>query len=71
MRWNKCHIYGTPNTINACRSTQNPNLPNAITMYEDLNIEWLKAQLDPVSGYPDGYKGNSRNFKKSHSLYAP
>ena len=45
MRWDKCHIYGTPSTINACRSTQNPKLPGAITMHEDLDIEWLKAPI--------------------------
>ena len=45
LRWKKCHLYGTPNTINACRSTQNPNLPEAITIHRDLNIEWLKAPI--------------------------
>ena len=45
LRWNKCHIYGTPSTINACRTTQNPKFPNAITVHEDLNIEWLKAPI--------------------------
>ena len=45
LRWTKCHIYGTPSTINACRSTQNPNFPNEITVHDDLNIEWLKAPI--------------------------
>ena len=42
LRWEKWHLYGT---INVCRSTQNPNLPEAITVHMDLNIEWLK---DPI-----------------------
>ena len=70
LRWKKCHLYGTPNTINAPRSTQNKNLPEAITLHKDLNIEWLKAPIGSNKWVSQWLQRNSPIFKKSHKLYA-
>ena len=45
LRWTKCHLYGTPKTINFCRALTNPCFPEQITVYEDFNIEYLKAPI--------------------------
>ena len=45
LRWKKYHLYSTRSTINACRLTQNPRLPEAITIHEDLNIDYQKTPI--------------------------
>ena len=45
LRWKKCHLYGTPTTIDKCRSLQNPSFPTTITFNADLNIEYLKTPI--------------------------
>ena len=45
LRWKKCHLYGTPTTIDKCRSLQNPSFPTTITFHADLNIEYLKTPI--------------------------
>ena len=45
LRWKKCHLYGTPSTIDRCQSTSNPPFPPAITLHRDLNIDYLKTPI--------------------------
>ena len=48
LRWEKCHLYETPNTINACQSTQYPSFSEVITVHENINIEWLKPTIGSI-----------------------
>ena len=68
LRWKKCHLYGTPNTINAPRSTQNKNLQKQSPCTRTLTSNGTRPQLDPISGYRTGYKETLRS-SRNHTNY--
>ena len=51
LRWKKYHLYGTRSTINACRLTQDPNVPKAITIHEELNKNTSRPPYDLMNSY--------------------
>ena len=45
LRWGKCNLHGTKQTINKCHQTRTLSYPTALTFHDSLNLSYLKTPI--------------------------
>ena len=45
LKWKKCHLYGTPELVEVCKTLKRPSFPNKIVIHESYDMIYLKAPI--------------------------
>ena len=45
LKWKKCHLHGTAEVIERCKSMSEPGFSQEVTFHETLDMVYLKAPI--------------------------